>query len=251
MFARLRIPARLAILTIAMGVFLAAVAGLGITGMNSILASLRTVYEDRTTAVIHLAEVQDTFLRIRLQAIGYRDATDPEVQARIKREIATLDARLDESWSTYRSVELTAGEARIANELERTLAAYRDSRDRYFAALAAGDMEKAREISRTEGAQAGAALEKSITEDFALQVETARQEYEKGRDTSRTSVTLALVAAGLALLIGGGLAWGIVSSITAPLNRILGAMGRLAHGELEVEISGQDRVDEVGDIAKA
>ena len=41
---------------------------------------------------------------------------------------------------------MTPEEERLASQLERTLASYRDTRDRYFAALSAGDSDKAREM---------------------------------------------------------------------------------------------------------
>ncbi|MGE5514236.1 MAG: methyl-accepting chemotaxis protein, partial [Bacteroidota bacterium] len=251
MIARLRIPARLAILTIAMGVFLAAVAGMGIQGMTSILASLRTVYEDRTVSLIQLAEVQQSFMKMRLLAVAFRETTDPQVQERIKRDLDAQDREMEKIWREYRSDTLTAEETRIANDIERTLTAYRATVNRYLVALSSGDRETGMTITRTEGAQAGAALEKLIEEDFRLQADVARQEYEKGDRTSHNSITLSLVAAGLALLVGGGLAFGIVASITRPLGHILDAMARLAKGDLNVDITGQERVDEVGDISKA
>ena len=251
MIARLRIPARLAILTIAMAVFLAAVAGVGINGMNSILDSLRTVYQDRTISLIQLASMEQTFLKMRLTALALRDASDSQTQQKLRGDLENLDRQMDKAWQEYRNDTLSAEERRISVEIDRTLAAYRSSLSRFTTALIAGDREGAMTISRTEGNQASAELARLVAENFDLQVDYARQEYEKGNQVSKTGVTIALIAAALALVVGGGLAFGIVSSITAPLNRILAAMGRLAHGDLSAEISGQERVDEVGDIAKA
>ncbi|MGE5478067.1 MAG: MCP four helix bundle domain-containing protein, partial [Bacteroidales bacterium] len=251
MFSRLRIPARLAILTVSLCLFLAAVAGVGIQGMSSILGSLKTVYEDRTVSLIQLANVQQTFMKMRMLAVALRDAPDAAAREKVKRDIQAADAQMDKFWNAYRNDSLSAEETRIAKEIDRTLASYQDAVSRYSAALDANNRELALEVSRTDGAKAGADLARLIDENFNFQVDSAKQEYKKGEDISRTSITFALIAAGAALVLGGGLAFGIVASITRPLGHILDAMARLARGELKVDISGQDRVDEVGDIAKA
>ncbi|TAN56885.1 MAG: methyl-accepting chemotaxis protein, partial [Magnetospirillum sp.] len=54
-----------------------------------------------------------------------------------------------------------------------------------------------------------------------------------------------------ALLLGIGLAVGITRSITVPLTAILAAMDRLVRNDVAVEIIGQERRDEIGDISRA
>ncbi|OKH88848.1 methyl-accepting chemotaxis protein [Thalassospira sp. TSL5-1] len=59
-----------------------------------------------------------------------------------------------------------------------------------------------------------------------------------------SSIVIALVAGvGLSLLIGNGIA--------GPINRMTAAMGKLANGDLSVDINGRDRGDEIGDMARA
>ena len=65
-----------------------------------------------------------------------------------------------------------------------------------------------------------------------------------------TYMTIAIVIAA-AIAIGVVLAWIIGNGIANPIGQMTAAMGRLAQRDLEVEIPGIDRSDEVGDMAGA
>lgn len=61
---------------------------------------------------------------------------------------------------------------------------------------------------------------------------------------------LVLIAAGTTIVLGL-IGWLISRSITTPLRKINGVISELALGNADVEISGKDRGDEIGDIAKS
>jgi methyl-accepting chemotaxis protein len=66
-----------------------------------------------------------------------------------------------------------------------------------------------------------------------------------------SALVLALVS-GIALLVALGLlAWIAVVQVSRPLNQITGLMGRLAAGDLAVEVSAAERQDEVGALGRA
>jgi methyl-accepting chemotaxis protein len=90
----------------------------------------------------------------------------------------------------------------------------------------------------------------------------AKLNGEIKKDTEATSEALAvdaqrvnLIAIGLSLagtllgLIGGALLTG--AAITRPLERLKLSMGQIAKGDYAAEIEGQDRKDEVGEMARA
>jgi len=55
----------------------------------------------------------------------------------------------------------------------------------------------------------------------------------------------------LALLIAGAFSYLIARNLSLGLNRISDQMSQLANGQLEIDISGQQRGDEIGDMARA
>ncbi|WP_417836858.1 methyl-accepting chemotaxis protein [Thalassospira tepidiphila] len=69
------------------------------------------------------------------------------------------------------------------------------------------------------------------------------------RVTMTNTIIIATIA--IAVAVGLGLAVLIGNGISGPINRMTAAMAKLAGGDLEVEIIGLDRGDEIGDMAKA
>jgi len=55
----------------------------------------------------------------------------------------------------------------------------------------------------------------------------------------------------VALIIAGGVSLMVARNLTKGLNQLSDKMSVLAHGDHTIEIVGQDRVDEIGDMAKA
>ena len=65
------------------------------------------------------------------------------------------------------------------------------------------------------------------------------------------AIDLALPGGVLGVLLGSAIAWFIGRGITRPINAMTGAMGRLADGDLEIEVTGTERKDEIGSLARS
>ncbi|MBR1177755.1 HAMP domain-containing protein, partial [Bradyrhizobium sp. KB893862 SZCCT0404] len=82
-----------------------------------------------------------------------------------------------------------------------------------------------------------------------------KADYQKSRAAADSVIAnttwIQEVAGGLAILFGGIVAFLIARSIVGPLATMTRAMGRLAGGDLKVEIPGRGNRDEIGDMAKA
>ncbi|MBR0822856.1 methyl-accepting chemotaxis protein [Bradyrhizobium liaoningense] len=86
--------------------------------------------------------------------------------------------------------------------------------------------------------------------------ETAlKKDYKESRSQAEAVIdgttSVQEIAGGLATLFGLIVAFLIARSIVGPLTSMTRAMGLLAGGNLEVEIPGRGKADEIGDMAKA
>ena len=70
-------------------------------------------------------------------------------------------------------------------------------------------------------------------------------------ETTELTTTALIGGGGTALLVGFLLAWIIGKGISGPIDSMTRAMKRLANGELDVEVPGTTRKDEIGDMADA
>ncbi|MBP2309843.1 HAMP domain-containing protein [Azospirillum melinis] len=93
-------------------------------------------------------------------------------------------------------------------------------------------------------AKASAAVSGQVGRLVTLQ----REDREAGRASAGMVIA---IGAAVALLLGALMAWIIDRAITHPLHAMTGAMGRLAEGDLSVDIPGGDRKDELRNMAAA
>ncbi len=93
---------------------------------------------------------------------------------------------------------------------------------------------------------------RQIMADFRAE-EAKLIDVRKADNAERVSTTNTIIIAtiAIALAVGIGLAILIGNGISGPINRMTAAMAKLAGGDLEVEIIGLDRGDEIGEVAKA
>ncbi len=249
-FSDLRIYKRLFILVASMAVFMMVIAGVGIHGMTQILSGVKTLYEDRTVCLIQLGTIQRDVMRIRVAVRAMADG-DKTQYLQFMAEIDQNDLEIDKQWKNYIATYLTPEEKTIADRIEAALTDYRAVRKKVTTMIQSGGVDQARPIMSTEGTAKVNVLLRALEDDIALQDKVAKQEYDKGIETASSMISLAVIVAVLALIIGGLIALRIVLSITRPLYGIKTCMESLTHGNLAVEIPGSGRGDEIGEMARS
>ncbi len=88
----------------------------------------------------------------------------------------------------------------------------------------------------------------SVSDQVAQLVTIQRDDRENGRASASTVI---IIGALVSLALGVAMAWRIDRGITLPLHAMTGAMGRLAEGDLTVDIPGNGRKDELRAMADA
>ena len=93
---------------------------------------------------------------------------------------------------------------------------------------------------------------RKLMTDFAAIEEDLMASRRAENDQTRSVTIVAIcLAMGTALLVGMVVAWVVGSNIGTAIQGLTALMGRLADGDNDVEISGQTRGDEVGEMARA
>lgn len=237
---------------------------MGIAGLNSmsgVVASLKTVYEDRTVPVIDLNKIE------RLLALSYSDALralqhnpaseihklhDHPVDEHIKRIDANI-AKMDVLWSKYMATYLTPEEKLLAADYEKSYKQYMDEVIRPFLeSMKTGDysiqvVDRLLKGNRRLGKPTDDAMDRLIE----LQDRVASEEYRNAMSSYRFARNMAwgTIVGGLSL--GLLLAFWIIRSITVPLGEVratIATVERDSDFTRRVEI---DSHDEVGETAKS
>jgi methyl-accepting chemotaxis protein len=97
-----------------------------------------------------------------------------------------------------------------------------------------------------------ASVDELLDKIVAFSKEDMRQAKDNTIRIGREAAIMLVSASGFAQLLALALlAWITVAQVSRPLNRMSGLMGRLASGDLEIAVSGAERRDEVGVLARA
>ncbi|WP_262298814.1 methyl-accepting chemotaxis protein [Microvirga sesbaniae] len=146
----------------------------------------------------------------------------------------------------------TAERRRINEEIQATLNAYFDLMDKSVAFAMQDNDQGALAISNGEGRdlrkKARELLTARIDANKKALAESADDGAELANETSTTLVASAVVGLLSALGLIGAI---VIVGITRPLGAMAGAMEQLAGGNLSVAVTGTERRDEVGALARS
>ena len=233
-----------------MVVLVAVVLGMGLRGMGLINASLKTVYEDRTVCLVQLGIIERDLYASRVHIYEMLGGSKVD-RAEVMRDIEGRDREIDAQWKDYTSTYLAPEEKPLVADIDARLIAYRATRTQILDLLNADVTEAASALAAGEGAGRFRALEEALVKDIVLQDRLAKQEYQSSAKTYASTTWINFIAVGLGLLLALGLAWAIVKSITGSIAQMIVVMNRLANADTSVDVTGRDRRDEIGDMAKA
>ncbi|MFN4115652.1 MAG: methyl-accepting chemotaxis protein [Inhella sp.] len=242
---QLRIGQRLGLAFGAVLLLLLVVAVVGLGGMASITAGLRTVYEDRTVALGQLAEVNRIALRNRILVMDVMANPAPTNVEKRDREMHENSQRATELLDLYAKTQPTARERDLLKEYMAARKEYVEKGlERVMKAAREGDLSGANTGYEEGVSPLAPAVERLSRELVKLQVDEAAQAYEAAQAQQSRSRIMAIVATVLALGLGAFMAWWIASSITVPVYKAVQLAEAVAGGDLtqRVEARGNDEV---------
>jgi len=115
----------------------------------------------------------------------------------------------------------------------------------------AGTLAAARQQFHRVSTGQGDALAATLADIYETEVNTLLQERGAMSEWIARAHTISLVLLVVGLLIIVGTLWMLSRLVVSPINRLTARMTRLADGDLDVDINGLQRGDEIGAIARA
>lgn len=230
------------------------VAGTGIWSLERLDTATARINEVATEARLGARMNQDI---VELNRAEYRVAMDPGALASLRDGINQREAAFEDRLERAQA----RANAEQRADLESIQAAYASYKTRLDETLATAARHQDLTVT---GGRAEILDAVKASRDSAVDLRAALAGYvnaadvrgdaaaEQAEATASSAQMWMLLIAGLG--IGGGFGLGFLiarSGIVTPLRRCVAALKRLADGDLETEIYGAERKDEVGDIAEA
>jgi methyl-accepting chemotaxis protein len=213
-------------------------------------ASLSELYEQRVVPLRHLKTVSDAYAVFVVDATHKVRNGNWDWQA-ASQSVAKAQADIASAWAAFAATRQgDAARAALAPVQVRMTEAEALTRE-IAATLHAADATKLDSIVRERLYQTLDPLTEALDNVVADETAKAEQIYAAATATQRFAMlatgALGVLAVAITLAV-----WLVIRArVTGPIARMTGQMSRLAAGGTEVEVTGTDRADEIGDMARA
>jgi methyl-accepting chemotaxis protein len=230
--------------TIGLGLF----AILRLAAVNDQAAEIRDDYLPSTRALGDLMERTESSRIAEAYYVG--SPTAEERAAAAKNLAAALDGR-DKSWAAYEPLISPGAERELADRLVRGWAAYREIDKKFQAMVLDGKRDEAQIFYLKDMRGVFHDVIDPLEKDMALNAAEGRKAADRGAEiyaSARMTVIAVLVVAAAICVFCGIM---IVLGVSRPITAMTAAMKRLAARDMQGEIVGLGRGDEIGRMAEA
>ena len=181
----------------------------------------------------------------------YLLSSTPSETAANKNEMENLERAVAQAQKGYEGLQRANASSELYDKFKANWIAYRHAVDRVLQHYASGEPAEAIDLYRTTSQTAydasSDALER-VTRRNVASATAASDQADIAYHNSRALIILAMIVA--AILVMGGVIY-IKHFVSIPLLDLAHGMRRLAQNETDIEIHGTDRIDEIGEMARA
>jgi len=240
---------------IPLGILVAVVAGIvwsASNGLDTLDENTKRLVDVTAARLVHIQAIATAVNNATVQEkniILDKDATrkkafDQGYQSSVRDAAQHLDALM----AMANSVERRKANEEIKAAFDR----YKTLTDGSVALGLKGDSDGAFKVSSGDGREARIALIKLLTDRVTANQKELNQERNEAAELAASTRTSLITVAGVGLVMALAVLGAVVLYMVArPLAAMAGAMGKLAAGDLKVEVTGTERKDEIGLLARA
>jgi methyl-accepting chemotaxis protein len=235
---------------LAFAVLLCCTIGLGVfalqrlDGVNRAAADIR---DNALPATRVLGELAYHTMRFRQLEATYALAPDAAAKAQEVASMHAVGARAAKSLEAFDPLVAPGEGRRLAEQMMQLWPAYVAQDGKFLAADAVAAVDLYRGEMRTGFNKFQDALQAEI----ALNMSQATQAGDHGTALGGSAHTWIAIVLGLTALLCGFIGWSMIRDISTPIGAITRVMRRLAEHDLNVQVYGTGRGDEIGSMANA
>jgi len=233
---KLTIKARLIATMAALAGLLLASGMLALFGLSRVGDGLRTVYEQSLVPATQL----DTIARLvdanRLAVSEATNLSGAAAAARVA-DVERNTRDVTATWEAFMSGRKDTQESAVAKQFAADRQTFvSEALNPAVAALKAGNVALAREISNGAMALYWPPVQQGVTELIGLQIESAKTEYANAAETYARLRLVMVAAASAGLLLAAWMGLVLVRAITRPLDAAVAFAETIARGDLSARI---------------
>ncbi|MBK5654493.1 hypothetical protein QU42_15655 [Bradyrhizobium sp. UASWS1016] len=168
-----------------------------------------------------------------------------------KKEIESLGRAVEQAEKDYESLRKLPAAAELYAKFKEGWTAYRGIVDEVLELYETGQVSEAVNLYRTTSQSTFDASSDALDRVTRLNVASAAAASDEADAAYRNSRALILVAMGIAAVLIMAALFYVKRYVSKPLLELAGGMRQLAGNDTDIEIRGADRIDEIGEMARA
>jgi len=220
--------------------------------ITTIRDSQQRLFEQEFVGVVDMVQLRAHLNRQRSQMLQMMLTTDQSKQESLVQDIKSRVKELDHSLQQLAAVYKNNAKFMVKlDDLKMTLATFRQTREGVFQQIIAGKSEEARrtiEGPQTERFEKMNAISAELGKEMLAY---AGAQVTASDELAARSVRTFAILGGLALLVGVALTAALNRLISRPLVEIARVAERIASGDLTMNLTTEQRTDEVGALSQA
>jgi len=222
-----------------------------ITRLSAVNDGSAVISGNYLVATRALGEAVYNVTRMRQRQASLIIATAPQERETAEKRFRDSIDGFDKAWSAYNATVDAGYERSVADKIQSDWKNYNEQNEKLVELLHQGKTEEASKYFSGELKVRFDAMVAAFDEDQTYQTKMATAKAQENADTYANARNLILTALGTAATLCFLAGWMIVSGVSTPIRAMTGAMARLAQHDLQTQIEGSERKDEVGEMAKA
>jgi methyl-accepting chemotaxis protein len=231
--------------------FTVALGGFAIERLAAVNEEASQIRDNWLPSTRALGELSGKSERYRVAQANYVMADTPELQARGEKLVSEALAMRDSAWATYGKLVTAGAERALAETIQREWQLYMQEQEKLRALVQAGKQSEAVKFFVVDMRDQFLRVRDPLAKGIALNEEEGRKAAGRGVAIYESARLMVVGALALVALVCGFCGWAIVLGVSRPVTAMTEAMRRLAGRDLEAEIVGLGRGDEIGRMAEA
>lgn len=207
------------------------------------------VYQQLKNALAVMSEYADREWGV----IGASIASNRPLSQTLLDLMSPYNGRVEASWDLVRSLVNTSGmDPELKKQVEAVnVAFFEDFQDLRYEVYDASYAEEGYSVSAVEWIDQATLATKTILDLSKIAGKGTSDAAEVSASEATASLVMDLTVLAIALAIAGGAFWLVARRVVRPLNALGEVMTVLAGGNLEIEVRGGEKRDEIGVMSRA
>ncbi|MDQ1913938.1 methyl-accepting chemotaxis protein [Paenibacillus sp. GD4] len=250
MMKHLKVGVKINLLILLCVIALLTVGIIGYTGMSRMNNASKEMYNYKLLPIQYLSAMQTISYRQEANLLELMITTDDNMNDKLLDEINQASADTDKLMNDYLQTELDPGEKDLVEKYNPVHQKYRDARKELLAEAQKNNNEAAYAIYLHKVGPLKEQRDKIMNDLIQYNSQTAKAINDENKAAFYSARNVMIIVFLAVLLLSIGFGYLISQSISRPVNRVLGILDKVAHGDLRETADIQSR-DEVGRLAEA